>query len=685
MTLLTGLVLTVGIGTLAQFSEPIMASFQDEPPGVLTDDAYTVRAGREAKLDVFSNDNGEEMALLGGQPVIVDGPACGTAQIVNGTLVFSQSDGCEGRTVLTYGVGSGDSQATAQVVLNVIPDTTQVASADVSAKAAAPVTETTANVQIGAQAAAPAAPGLAAPSNVGEISPSEAMAAIRTRPDTVAPVVDQPDQAVAQQENPQAPTQVAAAASGLIAPPDDMATPSFGAVSLEAPAIAPPAAPQALAAAQPAPEQSPVIAPTDSAEAGPTVMASVGESNVVTPEADAEAESGFFARTASAFGSFFGDDEPALDTGTVSSENARTEAVRLTAAELPEEAMPTETAAQIIVPLTRDELQARARMSQTPGLEQSQTDGLFVADLVPAPLPEAEEQQVAALSDSVPATPADPGGALVQDSAADAELADAGEPEIEIEIIPASEAGFDVAAVDPNALPTRDAVADAPDCRVDLDLHAVSGGMIALDLDSKCRPSTLLHIEHAGMVITERTNSKGHLAMDLPALTKDATVSVRFDDGAAAKRDVYIDDIDRLARVVVAWNGDAQLDLHALEFGARPNSEGHVWAGKPSSYREARRSGGGFLMELGEEGLERAQVYTLPLSSRQDRGVVTMTLQVANGGSACGQEIGINVIRVEDGTGPDQRDILFSLRECGEGASGFVVRNAVKDIRVAGR
>jgi hypothetical protein len=101
MTILTGLVLTVTVGMLAQNSEAIMAGLAGENILKVQDDAFSIRAGKPQLLNVLLNDQAPkgatEEAIL-----IVDQPACGALAKKDGQVQFLDSNACSGEVQFTY-------------------------------------------------------------------------------------------------------------------------------------------------------------------------------------------------------------------------------------------------------------------------------------------------------------------------------------------------------------------------------------------------------------------------------------------------------------------------------------------------------------------------------------------------------------------------------------------------------
>jgi hypothetical protein len=120
MTIMTGLVLTVVVGMLAQNSESIMASFTGQNRIVLQDDAFTVRAGKPQVIDILLNDQVPPKTDLS-KITLVDMPACGKLEVNEGKYRFVDSDACAGPVSFTY-CHADDAKCTlANVNLQILP------------------------------------------------------------------------------------------------------------------------------------------------------------------------------------------------------------------------------------------------------------------------------------------------------------------------------------------------------------------------------------------------------------------------------------------------------------------------------------------------------------------------------------------------------------------------------------
>jgi len=224
-------------------------------------------------------------------------------------------------------------------------------------------------------------------------------------------------------------------------------------------------------------------------------------------------------------------------------------------------------------------------------------------------------------------------------------------------------------------------------CEIFLDPSVRSGANILLFLIAECKPNMPVTISHAGLEFTILTDAAGTANVVVPALQRTAEITATFEDGSSQSTVALVTQITDVTRAAVTWRGDADLDLHAFEFGAVAGSDGHVWSGSARDYRSARLTGGGYLLELGDKTIEGgalAEVYSMPLGRGLARGTVAMTLEVNNGSEVCGNDISARTLRTRPDNSAGLRRIRFTVPGCGGGAlAQFRVNGAVDDIRLA--
>ncbi|MEM9010660.1 MAG: hypothetical protein AAGE18_05485 [Pseudomonadota bacterium] len=241
---------------------------------------------------------------------------------------------------------------------------------------------------------------------------------------------------------------------------------------------------------------------------------------------------------------------------------------------------------------------------------------------------------------------------------------------------------------DPPAPTSRPGLSAAGTCQPSLNLRPQAFAMIGLELAVPCAPGHLVEIVHGPLRFHAEIDEEGRLALSLPAFAEAATVEARFGDGLSVRADVRIRDLNRVSRVALVWDDPVDLNLHAREFGAAENADGHVWQSAPRSPREARRSGGGYLTALGPQGDiagARAEVYTLPLQRRTPSGIVSLAVQALQAEAFCGGDLPFRVVRSEAAGRTEQREVRLALSRCTTGVSELFDGGVIRAIEVAGR
>ena len=115
MTILTGLVLAVVVGTLAQESDTISELMGGEKTVAANDDVFFVKAGSERFLEILANDDISDpsMAIR-----VLDVPACGEVTVNDRGLSYAATDSCDGADHLTYCLVDDDTCHAASVTIN---------------------------------------------------------------------------------------------------------------------------------------------------------------------------------------------------------------------------------------------------------------------------------------------------------------------------------------------------------------------------------------------------------------------------------------------------------------------------------------------------------------------------------------------------------------------------------------
>ncbi len=703
MTLATGLVLAIVVGTMAQKSDLIMSFFGAESAKSTTEDSFTVRAGRDQTLDVQANDT------LKGELVIVDLPSCGELTSTSGSQFnFTQSEACLGKVEFSYCVEDEEGEcAPSLVALTVVNDALES--------------------QIAANEAAETADRREIDPNLGFVSDSPVPVASNTNNTGVNTI-----NTGTVTEEPQEPETVATNTTDAT---DDRFTPNQivlqdDSTDVEVVGFGAGRAPTLFA-----PSMEELVQPQDTVDILRRSVAAIApvDSNVdqglSTQESAAQPR-----QTNLSAGDLSGNDivlgtEPAPQIAFAAPEQPRlgpapgmlqpsqpsVEDTTLVIEYGPE--VPSETPDNIEI--------AEGSTDPEPVDVPNEIDNL-VADLDPdaeelfgqnpVPAPENVDTQTADAGD-VSVDSGDPSdssdivvemaaqillpGPQINDSiergdqsipVAEGVLSDSTFiPETQ-DSLPSNRDEVDLAALTPATDPTSPSVGttdSANSCPIDVNASARPGASISMFVSSPCRPEQVVTVEHAGLVFTAITDARGTYSTSIPAFESNAVINVSFDDGGSTQSRVLVRDATDIERIALVWSAPIEMDMHAFEAGASENSVGHVWVGNPRRYRDTLTGGGGYLETFGDVrilGGTFAEVYSLPTNRMRAESVVRMDLRISDASGNCGEAVILRTVRNQDDGTAQKREFNLQLPNCDSGnLAGLVLENFVDPIRVANR
>lgn len=210
-----------------------------------------------------------------------------------------------------------------------------------------------------------------------------------------------------------------------------------------------------------------------------------------------------------------------------------------------------------------------------------------------------------------------------------------------------------------------------------LSLGDVGTGLLAVSLAAPCHPVERVTIRHAGLLFAMQTDFAGGAAFALPAMTRNAEVSVNFADGETARAVQAVGGLDALKRVAVQWRGRPGLRLNAYENGAAYGEPGHVSAAAP---RDPAAGEGGFITVLGDPAVEMpmlAEVYTLPTGPAARRVSADLTIEAEVTASGCGRVLHGEALYARAGSDPLRDPLRLAMPGCD--AMGDFVMLALPD------
>ncbi len=219
-------------------------------------------------------------------------------------------------------------------------------------------------------------------------------------------------------------------------------------------------------------------------------------------------------------------------------------------------------------------------------------------------------------------------------------------------------------------------------CTISVSAAAMPAAVVALDVMAPCRGNTEVSIRHSGLSLTAETDALGLLTLDIPAFETPAFFEVGFADGTEETALVDLPDLGGFDRIGLAWIGNMDLELHAMEFGARFGEEGHVWQAAPSHADAAIAGTGGFLTIL-NAGDSFAQIYTLPRATLREGESVRLSIDAPVTPANCTQTVLARTLRAE-GAGPvDVTELSFRVPPCDAVGDVLVLQNLLDDLRLA--
>lgn len=231
--------------------------------------------------------------------------------------------------------------------------------------------------------------------------------------------------------------------------------------------------------------------------------------------------------------------------------------------------------------------------------------------------------------------------------------------------------------------PTR-ASNTAPRCLIAAEATPRGAALVTLSLTAPCQINQRVTIHHHGLIFTAYTDDVGTFTGDIPALHENAIFVASFSDGAGAIARTQVPDIAGFDRILVQWQGQNALELHAHEFGATYGAPGHVWSGRPDPTPH-----GGSVIRLGHADSalpsHMAEIYSLPRGSSRPTGAVELSLETEITEHNCNRSIPVQTIRLSGGKITKSRAFSLSIPECGRIGDFMVLNNLVDSLKIASK
>lgn len=210
--------------------------------------------------------------------------------------------------------------------------------------------------------------------------------------------------------------------------------------------------------------------------------------------------------------------------------------------------------------------------------------------------------------------------------------------------------------------------------------------MIGLTLTAPCRGDQSVTVAHAGMVFSGKINHLGTYTVEVPALMAEADFAVTFEDGEQVVAFADVPMADEIERVVLQYQGASGLQIHALEFGADYDEDGHVWMGAARDPETAARVGGGYMTVLGlVDQIDPliAEIYTYPKTTDDREGVVRLSIEAEVTALNCETEATGQTIQSDAAGLAVPVDLTVAMPDCTAIGEYLVLKNLLRDLKIA--
>ncbi len=226
-------------------------------------------------------------------------------------------------------------------------------------------------------------------------------------------------------------------------------------------------------------------------------------------------------------------------------------------------------------------------------------------------------------------------------------------------------------------------VSDGPGataCAVSAHATHTARASVQLDVSAPCYPDAAITVHHTGLMFTTQSDANGDLSIIVPALRETAVFMVSLGDGQGAVTTVQVPELAHWTRMVLQWEGESDLQIHAREFGAHYGETGHVWAGTPENPVT-----GSYMTRLGDgSGLmpRSAEVYSFPRAQGLS-GTVALTVETEVTSGNCGHDVSAEVLDLRGADRLSSRQLDLTMPNCGAIGDFLVLNNLMEDLKIA--
>ncbi len=217
-------------------------------------------------------------------------------------------------------------------------------------------------------------------------------------------------------------------------------------------------------------------------------------------------------------------------------------------------------------------------------------------------------------------------------------------------------------------------------CERRLALSPAPEAMLRIEVTATCDPGARVEIVHAGLRFTLLADAFGHAEVVAPAMMPDAVVEAILPGGAALSARAAVPDASKFERVAISTDGHSALAIHAFEFGASYGEPGHVHHGTPPG------AASGEVRRLGDAAADNpliAEVYTFPTGESLASGTVRLHVEGEVTTDNCGRDVAARVLQGMPGGPPGVVALKVTMPGCDATGDILVLKNVLRDLRIA--
>lgn len=234
----------------------------------------------------------------------------------------------------------------------------------------------------------------------------------------------------------------------------------------------------------------------------------------------------------------------------------------------------------------------------------------------------------------------------------------------------------------PNMHVPADEDGAAAGCAIHFEATPSVAAMVDLFLSAPCHPDTLVTLQHQGMKFNEMTDDAGKLAVQVPALSKEAYFVATVENTAGVVAITGVQDLRLYDRAVLQWRSADLLQLHALSQGASEGEEGHIWQASMGSFDADT----GFLTRLGNpQSVAPLMVEVFSYPSFKAHHEVDLSVHAKVTLNNCGRTIAAQSIQVHPNQPPAARAMSLQMPDCEQVGEFLVLKNMFEDLTLASR